>query len=445
MRRHHIESVTATLDGHPTDIKAAVVNSSWHRSAAIHRVDPASKAPPVVLESQAVRQAREPIENAVLAAQPELDRLQNIVADAGYVTLFCDAAGVAVDHRGNEERAAEFRKWGIWLGGVWSESAEGTNGIGTCIAEHRPVSIHQTQHFRTRHIGLSCSGAPVFDPDSNLIAVLDVSSIAAGAPAESHVLTLPLVIDSARMIEERLFRERFRSEWIVAVAPDGDEPAALLAVNQDHYVIGANRRARVRFNLDPQAVARGTSVSALFTTGTTLLQRGMRRDYPVRLRAARDGDMLFALVSNPLLGKRSQLGYVETTLATQPRRTLLNSLRRHVMVNPDRGGLPPNTVRHMRKYVADHLGDALSIESLARQAGLSIHHFARAFRESFGMPPHRYLLEQRVHKAAELLEQTDQLVTSIALALGFADQSHFCRTFQRLMGLTPRQYRRAHR
>ena len=61
------------------------------------------------------------------------------------------------------------------------------------------------------------------------------------------------------------------------------------------------------------------------------------------------------------------------------------------------------------------------------------------------MPPHRYLLEQRVRKAAELIERSEQPLISIALALGFADQSHFSRTFHALVGLTPCQFRRAHR
>ena len=420
------------------------VSSSWRRSAAIHRLDPESNVPPVVLDGPALREAREPIENVVLAAQPELERLHNIVASVGYVTLLCDGRGIAVDHRGNAECAAAFRELGIWLGGVWSESAEGTNGIGTCIAELSPVTIHRTQHFRTRHSGLSCSGAPVFDPDSNLVAVLDVSCVAARLPDQSHVLTLPLVIDSARMIEERLFRERFRSSWIVAVAPDAGQPSALLAVNREYRVIGADRCARARFNLNQQALAGGMSVWTLFNSTPTLLQPGMRRDYTVRVRSNR-GEPLCALVSTPVIGRRSQLSYVETTLATQPRRALLNGLGRQVIVGPDSGGLHPNTLRRMREYIADHLGEAVSIKSLAREAGLSVNHFARAFRASFGIPPHRYLLEQRVHKAAELLEQTDQPVTSIALGLGFADQSHFCRTFQRLVGRTPTQYRHPRR
>jgi len=115
---------------------------------------------------------------------------------------------------------------GNLLGGVWSEAIEGTNGIGTCIAEERPVTIHRGQHFRSRHINLSCSGAPVFDVDGRLMAVLDVSAIDPELSERAHALTGALTVNSARSIEERFFRERFRREWIVAVAlPEAALPA----------------------------------------------------------------------------------------------------------------------------------------------------------------------------------------------------------------------------
>ena len=61
---------------------------------------------------------------------------------------------------------------------MWSEAIEVTNGIGSGIAEERPITIHRNQHFRSRHTDLSCSGAPVFGVDGRLMAVLDVSAIA---------------------------------------------------------------------------------------------------------------------------------------------------------------------------------------------------------------------------------------------------------------------------
>jgi AraC-like DNA-binding protein len=385
------------------------------------------------------------MEGAMRAAQPELDRLHKIVGDAGYVTLFCDASGVAVDHRGNDQLSSEFRHWGIWLGGVWSEAVEGTNGIGTCIAEHRPVTVHQTQHFRTRHIGLSCSGAPVFDAEAHIVAVLDISAMNPALPVQTHALTLPLVVNAARSIEERLFRERFPREWIIAVAPNADHPASLLAVDREQRLVGADRCARRRFNLDQRALDRGTSLWSIVLRSGALFQRGASTDYPVQLTSARGKETLFALVSKPVTGSRVYVRKIDSMLRTQPRLALLEDLQGHFAFESPRGGLAPGALRRVKEYIAAHLGEDLTIEILAAQAGLSVHHFARVFKASVGLPPHRYLAEQRIQKAAELLKSTEQAIATIALSVGFADQSHFSNSFHQLAGITPAQFRRAHR
>lgn len=445
LTRPHADTVAATLDGEPSGVAVEVISHSWRRSDQLHHINPASRVAPHILPDDALRHTRESIESVTVAAQPEIDRLHKIVGEAGYVTLFCDTNGIAVDHRGDEERSAAFRHWGTWLGGVWSEAVEGTNGIGTCIAECRPVTVHQAQHFRTRHAGLSCTGAPVFDADARLVAVLDVSSIDPQLPAQAHALTLPLVVNSARLIEERLFRGRFAREWIIAVAPTLDQPASLLAIDRDGRVIGADRSARGRFKLTQGALEGGTSVWSLFSRKGLLFQRAAHHDYPVQLTAARGGETLFALVSTPVTTSRAQIAKVDSTLLMQPRLALLDDLQRHFVVEPLRGGLSPGALRRVTEHVDAHLSEELSIETLAAQAGLSLHHFARAFRASASMPPHRYVLERRIKKAEELVSGTEQPLTTVALLVGFADQSHFSRSFHALIGLTPSQFRRAHR
>jgi len=84
---------------------------------------------------------------------------------------------------------------------------------------HSCTSDLKRRHFRSRHINLSCSGAPVFSIDGRLAAVLDVSAIDPDLSERAHALTGAHTIRSARAIEERFFREQFRREWIVAVAP----------------------------------------------------------------------------------------------------------------------------------------------------------------------------------------------------------------------------------
>ena len=106
-----------------------------------------------------------------------------------------------------------------------------------------------------------------------------------------------------------------------------------------------------------------------------------------------------------------------------------------------RGGLPPRALRRVREYIEAHLEDHISLEELADIAGLSTSHFGRAFKQSEGVSPHKYLLQCRVRHALGFLAETELPLSEIAIASGFADQSHFCRQFNKLVGMTPSTYR----
>jgi AraC family transcriptional regulator len=108
-----------------------------------------------------------------------------------------------------------------------------------------------------------------------------------------------------------------------------------------------------------------------------------------------------------------------------------------------RGGLAAWQRRSVGETIEEHLAEPLSLVELAQSVRLSPRHFARAFKESFGQPPHHYQLSRRIERAKTLLGDGKLSVTEIAIALGFADTSAFSTTFRRLAGGTPRDYRRA--
>jgi AraC family transcriptional regulator len=108
-----------------------------------------------------------------------------------------------------------------------------------------------------------------------------------------------------------------------------------------------------------------------------------------------------------------------------------------------RGGLAAWQRRSVDEMIEEHLADPISLVALAHSVRLSPRHFTRAFKESFGQPPHQYHLSRRIERAKMLLSSGKMSVTEIAIALGFADTSAFSTTFRRLAGGSPRDYRRA--
>jgi AraC family transcriptional regulator len=108
---------------------------------------------------------------------------------------------------------------------------------------------------------------------------------------------------------------------------------------------------------------------------------------------------------------------------------------------PAPSALPSPTLGRVLEYVARHLDTPLSLERLAAVAGMDLFRFARAFKQSTGSSPHRYLLEARIVRAKELLRDRALPITEIALQTGFATPSHFSVTFRRITGVTPRAFR----
>ncbi|MFE1602044.1 helix-turn-helix transcriptional regulator [Methylobacterium sp. ID0610] len=119
-------------------------------------------------------------------------------------------------------------------------------------------------------------------------------------------------------------------------------------------------------------------------------------------------------------------------------------LRRHTRAGAGRpvtGGLSPSVRRRVADRVEARLGEALTLDVLADEAGLSTFHFAKMFKASFGVAPHRYVVDRRIARAKSLLADGRTGLAEIATACGFASHSHFARSFKQATGATPGQWR----
>jgi AraC family transcriptional regulator len=105
--------------------------------------------------------------------------------------------------------------------------------------------------------------------------------------------------------------------------------------------------------------------------------------------------------------------------------------------------LSPQKLQQAIAYINDQLEQDVTLSELAEVVQMSQYRFARAFRQSTGLPPHQYLLSQRIERAQTLLRETQLSIADISYKLGFASQSHFTATFRRFTAVTPTTYRKS--
>lgn len=123
----------------------------------------------------------------------------------------------------------------------------------------------------------------------------------------------------------------------------------------------------------------------------------------------------------------------------------MHILHRYCAQKPNRrdfeGGLEPGKLQIVINYINDYLNRDLHIAELANLVQISPYYFSRLFKQSIGVTPHQYVTQCRIEKAKELLKKPDLSITYISQQVGFNDQSHFSKTFCKIVGLTPKKYR----
>nr|WP_183366646.1 helix-turn-helix domain-containing protein [Gellertiella hungarica] len=237
------------------------VVASWRRCMTMHRLQPEEKRAPLRLSEAEFRAAREASERLIADAREELDRLFLTVGKAGCCLLLTDRHGIALERRGTRADDTDFQHLGLWTGSVWTEASMGTNGIGTAIADERAVTIYRDQHFLSANIALSCTTAPIRDHRGRLAAALDISTCRDDINDMTISILAQAVRDSAQRIETNLFRSAFPGARFLMVPDSGGSSPALLAVDRDDLVLGANRAARLALKLDDIRIAAGLAAA----------------------------------------------------------------------------------------------------------------------------------------------------------------------------------------
>jgi len=220
---------------------------SWRRCLDQHHLDPTSPRAPCVIERPRLDEHREQLQRVISIAHWQMSSLHQQLGSAGHAVLLTDARGVVIDSVSNEAERPEFQRAGLWLGAVWDEAVEGTNGVGLCLVERQALTIRRDEHFRGRHASLTCSASPVFDPDGGLLAVLNVSSAREDLSRQRRFHTMALTNLSAKLIESCFFLQQCEGNYLLRfhAQPEyiGLLSEGLLAFKGDGQITAVNETA----------------------------------------------------------------------------------------------------------------------------------------------------------------------------------------------------------
>jgi transcriptional regulator of acetoin/glycerol metabolism len=226
---------------------SSAIGASWRRCMNDYSLDPARNQEPFVLDGNTLAEYRNRHEHLIQVASAEIDWLYDHIAMSGCALLLTDAGGIVLYEKADPTILDTFRMAGLQLGADWSELRQGTNGMGTCIAENRPIIVHRDEHFRCCHIGLSCTAAPIHDPDGSLVAVLDASTLNAQGTRETQTHVMALVHLSAKLIEKCLFLRHFQRSSVLRFHARPEfvnlQHDGALALASDATVIAADEMA----------------------------------------------------------------------------------------------------------------------------------------------------------------------------------------------------------
>ncbi len=269
---------------------AAHVTSSWSRCLNEYGIEPHRMRDTAVLEAAQLRERQQGFGELLGVAKAEMESLFDQISGSGYAVILTDADAAILHTITDPTLKREFRHAGLWHGALWDERHEGTNGMGTCIAEKRAVTVHRDEHFMGYNIGLCCAGAPILDAHGEILAVLDTSSAHCGDARSIHRHTMALVNMSARLISRCHFLREFPDAHVLRFhsRPEfvGLLHEGLLAIDGDGRIVAANDAAIEQLGHGGRQTLVGQSIETAFQFTFAALEARSHNDsatiWPIR-------------------------------------------------------------------------------------------------------------------------------------------------------------------
>jgi transcriptional regulator of acetoin/glycerol metabolism len=359
------------------------ITQSWIRCLNDYKLDPGACTEPEVVSSAELRERQERVGDLQAVAKVEMANLYQQLADSGYAIILTDRDGVLLNYFGDPAFTHAASKTGLMQGALWSERVQGTNGMGTCLFERRPLTVHQDEHYLSRNIGLSCAAAPIFDYEGELVGVLDASG--ESRLAQQH--TLALVSMSVQMIENRVFLHQFHHEYIVRFhnRPEfvGTLSEGAIAVSVTGKVLAVTRCALFQLGLSDRTDIVGRDIAEVFNvTFCGLIDSSVRKAFhPVPIFATRSGARFFAVMYQPISNGPAPRMRTGSGSAIEPRTTAQTALDALQFGDPRMAANIDTAKRVLERNVAILLQGETGTgkEMFARAAHLSSSRAARPF------------------------------------------------------------------
>lgn len=329
----HIDRVVSVgLSGVQRSGPEAVFHRSWARCVKQHGLDPTRPTPARILPSHQVRDHQQRMDGFMRVARAGMEELYGRVADLGYMLLLTDAEGITLDYIGNPASEAQLKAAGLYVGADWNEAHAGTCGVGTCLVEQTTITCHQQEHFDATHIALTCTSAPLYAPNGQVLGVLDVSALHSPEARESQHLVRHLASMYAQLIEDANFLRSYAHKPVLRL---GTMPGlvevsgeVMFAFEEDGVIVAANTGARRRFGRAGAPGLVGQTLSELLDLRMDTL-RDIARGHAgagLRLPGALGHSIYHAVVMPPRKAPQAATGGMSDTITGSMPRAITGSM-----------------------------------------------------------------------------------------------------------------------
>ena len=245
------------------------VANSWQRCRNL-KVNPYEEKP-CVIDLPELRERLYNKQHLLKVAHPFMDNLYNFVKGSGFQVVLTDEFGYLLEVLGDKDIVNRTKQVLLCPGGNWSEVNKGTNAIGTALVEKRPVQIYAAEHFCKPHHFLTCSAAPIFDPEGEVIGVLDIS----GDFRVANPHTLGMVVAAVNAVENQLRLMRATDKLYMAYRYSNalleNMSDALISINNSGIITEINAKAAEIFNVN-QARSKGQHIEQVFNARAPMLK-----------------------------------------------------------------------------------------------------------------------------------------------------------------------------